>query len=443
MGRVDLVLRRDEAGEPALCVVKRPAANAEPGMRERFEREARIALGLSHPNLARTYEVTTLGGDPCFVQEFVHGITLHTLEARLSSPMPAPVACLIVREVALALAYAHERGIVHRDLAPTNIMVAYDGTVKLIDFGLAKHLAPRSNEPPLTAVGAPVGRKFYQAPEMLEGRPATPLTDIFALGVILWELLARRDFPYSGSGNTNLRAVPDPPSLTNTAVSAELDAIALRAVSYDPSRRTAAAADLARELAPFSSYPLTSFLSDANLDPKEQRALLERDVASAAASLPLLSSNKRSTNWRRFAGPLLLVPAALFGTFFVRWLRPLPTASPAEEAAPRRRALPVSIPAPLPAPTAAPTLPPPPRASAAPDHRHVPRRSIARPIVPPAPAAPPAEETSELIDKAIAAAKARNYEVAESFAALAVKRGGGPKAEELLARIQLDRGSSQ
>jgi len=452
MGRVDLVLRRDATGAPALCVVKRLTADAEPHLKERFQREGRIALSLHHPNIARTFEVTTVEGEPCLVQEFIHGLNLDLLSARLSSAMPVPIACLIVKEVAEALAYAHEHGILHRDVAPPNIMVGFDGAVRLIDFGVAKDLAPPPSERVLTAVGSTVGRKYFAAPELLEGYDATTLTDVFALGVVLWQLLSDRDFPFSG---TAIRAIPEAPSRFNDALPPGLDAVSLRAVSFDPATRTPSAAELARQLAPFaaSTHPLKSFLmSGAHLDLDRERAALAREVAAAATVLPVAARRKTSF---RVLFPLALVAAigvATAYTFNALWtvshhstssVVPAPVAQPGTSSVDigDRTASPAPPHAPAPPSVTLPASPEPTNG-----HRHSHQGAAHRLPVAASPddraetAPAPMESPEALIQSAITALKARNYAAAQTAAELAVSRGGGERAEKLLARIKLDRG---
>jgi len=445
MGRVDLVLRRGDDDSPALSVIKRPAADAEPHVKERFQREARIALSLNHPNLARTYEVGVFDGEPGIVQEFVHGVTLQSLGGKLSAPMPVPIACSIVKEVAEALAYAHAQGILHRDIAPENIMIGFNGVVRLIDFGVAKELLPTEPERVLSAIGSTVGRKYFAAPEHLAGQPATKLTDVFSLGVVLWQLLATRDFPFSG---TAIRAVPDAPSKSNRAVPPSLDSVSLRAVAFDPAERTESAAELALELTPFTAnHPLQAFLiTGAHIDLARERALLERDVAAAAAALPPLAPTRHS--WRRrYTALAVTLPVALIGALVVRALHvgsPVPgptlTSPPASVST-------AAMPAPSPksvapsrgiderqVPLSAPTQPlhaRPPRAA---------HRSTSPKLAPAVQPAPPVESSDVLLQRALTALRARNYVAAQDAAEAALQHGGGERAEQLLARIKLDRG---
>ncbi len=151
----------------------------DPQFRARFLREARIAARLSHPNLVRTYDIAEHEGLPCIVMELVPGGTLEG--GRLTRAEAA--------QVAAGLAFAHANGVVHRDLKPANILRGASGEPKLADFGIARAL----DDTRLTEAGAIVGTLRYLAPEQAAGRTAGPEADVYALGVVLDELLAERD----------------------------------------------------------------------------------------------------------------------------------------------------------------------------------------------------------------------------------------------------------
>jgi serine/threonine-protein kinase len=146
-----------------------------PEFRTRFLREARIASRLHHPNLVRTYDVSEVDGLPSIVMELVDGGTLEG--GRLTREEAAHVAA--------GLAHAHERGVVHRDLKPTNLLRGRDGTVKIADFGIAR----AAEETMVTQIGTVLGTLRYLAPEQAEGRVVGPGADVYSLGVVLDELL--------------------------------------------------------------------------------------------------------------------------------------------------------------------------------------------------------------------------------------------------------------
>jgi eukaryotic-like serine/threonine-protein kinase len=171
-----------------------------PDERKRFAREARSASALNHPNIITIYEFNTSGEVDYIVMEYVEGDSLHHLLKAGRTPLPALLG--YARQVAAALAKAHEAGIVHRDLKPGNIMVTPEGTAKVLDFGLAKQeSAPDHQMTALTQVGAVMGTPAYMSPEQAMGEATDARSDIFSFGVILYELVCGRR-PFQGSNAT-------------------------------------------------------------------------------------------------------------------------------------------------------------------------------------------------------------------------------------------------
>jgi serine/threonine-protein kinase len=203
------------------------------------------ALRLKHDAIARTLEAREIDGEVYFLQEFVHGVNLVQLEAAVTArqPFPIPIAVHIVREVSRALAYAHTAGdasVAHGDLTPENIIVSYAGDVKVIDFGGAAARAANSES------SAAVPRRLHLAPELLRGQGADALSDIYALGALLWRLLSSRPAPHAAP-----RDGPMSPSVLNPDVPPALEAVFLSAVAPDRARRYQTAAALHEALAPF------------------------------------------------------------------------------------------------------------------------------------------------------------------------------------------------
>jgi Tol biopolymer transport system component len=188
----DITLHR----EVALKVLLRDVAT-DPDRMARFASEARLLAALNHPHIAHVYGFemfpSRAAGEPglhALIMELVEG---RTLAQRLSSgPMPITESLATARQIAEALDAAHERGIVHRDLKPSNITVRADGTVKVLDFGLAKtaaHVTPATDVAPLTAAGMIVGTAAYMAPEQAKGQPVDRRADLWAFGCVLFEML--------------------------------------------------------------------------------------------------------------------------------------------------------------------------------------------------------------------------------------------------------------
>jgi len=215
-----------------------------------FLKEARLAASLNHPNIVGTLDVGRDEQAAFIVMEYLRGESVSWLLSTLNSTsqtMPVPIACHIAAQVASALDYAHtQRGsegrfapIVHRDVSPSNIMACYNGTVKLLDFGIATQ--PNAE---MTQGGVLKGKMDHLAPEQLTGSAGDPRSDVFQLGIVLWEMLTTRRLFGGQSDAERMRAVlerPIPaPSTFNTAVPPELDAIVLSALERDPTTRCSA-----------------------------------------------------------------------------------------------------------------------------------------------------------------------------------------------------------
>jgi WD40 repeat protein len=193
----------------------------DPDRLPRFEREAQVLASLNHPNIAQIYGLEQVNGSTCIVMELVEG---ETLEDKLKKgPLPMDEAIGIARQIADALAVAHERGIVHRDLKPANIKLTRNGTVKVLDFGVAKAFAPRTSDPYATTAatvpggfpaGVIVGTPGYMSPEQARGKDVDSRTDIWAFGCVLFEMLTGRH-AFTGETITDVLAniVSTPPDL--------------------------------------------------------------------------------------------------------------------------------------------------------------------------------------------------------------------------------------
>jgi hypothetical protein len=230
---------------------------ARPEELERFQREARAIARLSHPHICTVYDVGQEGGVPYLVMELLEG---ETLAERLSGGrIPVDAALAMAIQIADALSEAHNKEVVHRDLKPSNVMLTAGG-VKLLDFGLAKlrdgeyeEIALKSTRSlHLTDEGTVLGTLPYMAPEQVEGRPADARTDIFALGVVLYEMTTGHA-PFHGTSRAGLAAAiltHEPPAISSQdpATPAGLDRVVGKCLSKDPDRRWQSARDLASAL---------------------------------------------------------------------------------------------------------------------------------------------------------------------------------------------------
>jgi Protein kinase domain/PEGA domain len=242
-GGMASVYKAERRGE--LSALKRPLASFldDPQFMERFLREAEIGRTLNHPSIARILERGEVEGVPYFTMELLAGQTLEAYIRGWGAAEPRTAASIVV-QVAEALDFAHSKGVVHRDLKPSNIMMLPDGTAKVMDFGIAR--ARRFDG--LTATGAFLGTPDYVAPEMIEGRATGPRSDLYAVGVILFELLTG-ERPFSGETTFEIfkkhcSEEPPPPSRIQRGVPAELDELVLRLLRKDPGLRPASAEEL-------------------------------------------------------------------------------------------------------------------------------------------------------------------------------------------------------
>jgi serine/threonine-protein kinase len=237
----DLRLERDVA-------VKRlsPHLAAEPGVRERFDVEARAAAGLNHPNVVAVLDSGEHEGIPFLVMELLPGRTL--ADELVDEPLDPARVRRVGAEVLAALAASHGAGILHRDVKPGNVLLGADGAVKVADFGIAKSTEALD----LTTTGTIVGTAAYLAPERLAGQRATVQADLYAVGVLLYEALSGQK-PYAADTPMGLlRAVeaqnPVPLAEARPGLDRSLVATVARAMDPDPARRFATAADMAAAL---------------------------------------------------------------------------------------------------------------------------------------------------------------------------------------------------
>lgn len=226
-----------------------PALSIDPRAVERFKREAVTAANLEHPNIVRVYDVQQDGNLHYISMRYVQGTTLRDI-LQDNGILPIETAVNVITPVAQALHYAHKNGVIHRDVKPGNILVEPDGSVVLSDFGIAR--AAGASQAGLTATGLVMGTADYLSPEQISGRPAEQRSDIYSLGVVLYEMLTGVT-PFSGENTASIlyRQVHDaPPPLRsmNPRLPQELQPVIDRALAKNPSLRYSDALDLARDL---------------------------------------------------------------------------------------------------------------------------------------------------------------------------------------------------
>jgi serine/threonine-protein kinase len=213
----------------------------------RFYQEARAAGGLNHPNIVTVYDAGKAGDVDYMAMEYIQGVELRSLLVE-GQPLGVPQALSIASQVAEGLGYAHQQGVVHRDIKPANIMVVADGPVKITDFGIARMRASAD----LTQTGVMLGSPKYMSPEQVIGKRADHRSDIFSLGVILYEMLTGAA-PFAGENVTALmyqivNFAPPAPSTLNAQVPEMLDFVVAKMLAKPLEERYQDARELARDL---------------------------------------------------------------------------------------------------------------------------------------------------------------------------------------------------
>jgi len=216
--------------------VLRPQYASDAEFRERFRREAQSAAALSHPNIVNVYDVGREDGSNYIVMECVDGRTLNDIivsEGRLSVDRTADYSAQILE----ALDHAHANGVIHRDIKPHNILITRDGRVKVTDFGIARAVSASA----LTETGRVIGTVNYTSPEQARGAPATAESDIYSLGVVMYEMLTGR-LPFAGDTPVavalkHVQEDPVPISLLNPSVPPEFERVVMRALAKNPEDR--------------------------------------------------------------------------------------------------------------------------------------------------------------------------------------------------------------
>ena len=272
LGRLEMAVRTD-VRDPEVCVLKRLPIRAVAGdAAARFRRQAQLAARLEHENVARTLRVETIEGQVCVARELVEGMTLSkVLRALGAQPAPLIATLHVVHQMARGLAYSHDLNIVHGEVAPENVMIAFSGQVKLIDFGIGR---PAGDAEPGQA-GVVVGHRGFLPPEAAELPEPDRAGDIYALGVVLWELLTGHR-----ADDAQELPLPDVRPL-NPDVPDALARIVARATALAPKDRPAGADEL--------GAALTTFLP-ASTDPQQETAALLRSCFDVDTLQPLLAA---------------------------------------------------------------------------------------------------------------------------------------------------------
>jgi serine/threonine-protein kinase len=286
-----------KSGRQVALKVPLPSLEGDPGAFSRFQREEEIGRGLDHPSVMKIVAIDDKEKSrPYIVMELLEGQTLEKKMQQVA-PFPEAEALQIMSQVCDAVDYLHQKGIIHRDLKPQNIMLCYDGSIRVMDFGIAKAAASRR----LTFGGfsPTMGTPDYMAPEQVKGQRGDERTDIYSLGAILYEMVTGH-VPFEGSNAfavMNARLVGDPvaPRSHNPAIRPQVEEIVLHAMARTPSERYMSAGEM-----------------KADLDDPSRVAVTGR---ASRLTAPVVWKS----HWRKVRMVLLLalVPIALFFLFFL------------------------------------------------------------------------------------------------------------------------------
>jgi eukaryotic-like serine/threonine-protein kinase len=283
---------------------------------ERFRREATAAAGLQHPNVVGIYDRGEWEGVHYIAMEYVEGASLKDLIAR---GLTVPEAVEIVRQTLAGVGYAHEHGIVHRDLKPHNVLVDSDGRARVADFGIA-----RAGASEITQAGSVLGTAQYLSPEQAQGREVTPASDLYSVGVVLYEALTGR-LPFDAETPVavalkQISERPRPPRELNPEVSPALDAVVLRALAKDPVNRYPSASEFRRALDAAEADPQAA-AATAVIPVPVPAGAGEAEAAPEAPAAEAAPEEEEERGWRRWlhgwrlamliAGLLLLAFAAV------------------------------------------------------------------------------------------------------------------------------------
>ncbi len=246
---VVVAARHRQLGRDVAVKLLPPDLAANPQVRRRFVAEAKLLASFSHVHIVPVYDFVEEEGLCLLVMERLEG---GTLDAYARAGLDAPAGCAAVLAICSALEYAHERGVLHRDVKPANVLIAEDGLVKMTDFGIAKVLG--GSETVVTRSGFVLGTPAYMAPEQASGADPGPATDVYGAGTVLYELLAGR-LPFPPEGNplqmlySHVHSDPQPLRETAPDLPPELAGVVMRAIERDPAERYARAHDLGAAVA--------------------------------------------------------------------------------------------------------------------------------------------------------------------------------------------------
>jgi serine/threonine-protein kinase len=334
-GMADVRLGTDaRLGRRVAIKLLKPALASDPAFRTRFRREAQDAAKMAHPTIVRIFDageetVTDPSGNeaqiPFIVMEYVDGHLLRDVLAQ--GPLEPAEAVRIIEQVLTALEYSHRAGVVHRDIKPGNIMIAANGQVKVMDFGIARAISDSAAT--IAETSAIVGTAQYFSPEQARGETVDARTDLYSAGVVLFELLTGRP-PFRGENPVavayqHVNQTPVAPSTLNPKVSPALDAVVLRALSKDRFDRFQTASDFRTEVesaangtatvrpaAPINDFNATLFGVNPQAASGSEATLRQLTVDQDARAMRTQSRPPVAWIWAGIALTVVIVFAVLF-----------------------------------------------------------------------------------------------------------------------------------
>lgn len=306
-GMAEVYLAEDGRLQRQVAVKVLPTTLAtDSAFRARFEREARAAARLQHPHILAVYDFGEEDGIPYLVMPFMNGGSLSQVIAKARGPLPIAKVVQWATEIGEALKYAHDQGIIHRDVKPGNMLLGSEEHLLLADFGIAKVLNETTT---LTSTGSSIGSPEYMAPEQATGK-ADYRSDIYALGVVIFQILTGR-LPFTAQTPVqammlHVKEAPPSPRALNPAISPQVEAVVLRALAKRPEQRYQSATDLTEALkAAATGRPIAGMPA---------YDLAARQAAPARAAQPAVHATRRSRSREPLAAdrPGAMHPATFY-----------------------------------------------------------------------------------------------------------------------------------
>jgi serine/threonine protein kinase len=301
--------RDRETGETVALKLIKPEIASDQDMMERFKNELLFARKITHKNVCRVYEFNRIGGLACTSMEYVEGESLRSVLNRFGG-LPLRKAVDIALQICSGLKEAHAQGIVHRDLKPENVMIDAQGNVKIMDFGIARSMEAAGTR----LTGSMVGTPAYMAPEQVAGKPVDYRTDIYSLGLMLYEMFtgmqAFRADTAVAIALKQMRESPAPPHEVDPSIPVSIERLILKCLEKDPARRFQSIADLDRSLRAPSGMGTSVAATSSSMTPVPASNTATSRTTHTTNSTASLASKRKS----RRAAPILWL---LLGAFAV------------------------------------------------------------------------------------------------------------------------------